>query len=230
MAAESGFLPPVGDENKGLLGRLWANVWQWFAPGWKDEKADIIVRAAGANDPVWTQIGATDFWAYLMPGNNGGAQTWFWTFIHINHDYRIGSPVYVHVHWLPGDTNSGNVQFNLSIAAAKGHNQQAFNFASPSTFTLTQAAPGVQYQHMIAEMTDADAATLLATQRIEPDSVLCVRVARNPGAAGDTYGAAGLTTGQVFVNFCDAHYQVSRFATKNRTPRDSAGNLVGFYR
>lgn len=222
MAAEIGFRPPAGDENTGILGRLWAEVWRWFAPGWRDEKSDIMIREQGTRDPAWTQIGATGFWAWAMLGT-GVQEKEFWTNIHINHDYRIGSPVYIHVHWIPETAATGDVVWVFQIAAAKGHNQQAFNFAAPNTFTVTQAAPGVQYQHMIAEISDTDAAALLATGRIEPDSVLHVKVTRNPVGA-DTYGAIA------FVDYCDAHYQVSRFATKNRTPRDSAGTLIGFYR
>ena len=205
-----GFRPPAFAENDGIVGRLWGEVWRWFAPGWKDEKSDIIVRGSGPADPAWTQIGATDFWAYAMLGT--GPQTkQFWTNIHINHDYRIGTPVYIHVHWIPETAAAGNVIWTLKVAGAKGHNQAAFNFATPLTFTITQAAPGIQYQHMIAEMSDIDAKALLDTGILEPDTVLHCRVSRTPGGS-DTYGAIA------FVDYCDAHYQVSRFATKNRAP------------
>jgi tripartite-type tricarboxylate transporter receptor subunit TctC len=67
-------------------------------------------------------------------------------------------------------------------------------------------------QHMIAEMSDADAKQLLDTGILEPDTVLHCLVVRDPGAGTDTYGAIA------FVDYADAHYQVSRFATKNRAP------------
>jgi len=230
MAAESGFLPPIGAENNGLLGRLWQNIWQWYAPGWRDEKSQIIIRGAGAADPVWTRIGATDFWCYLFPGHDGAALKEWHSFIHIDHMYRIGTPIYLHVHYIPLTASpSGNVKWLMSVAAAKGHQQQTFNFSAPLTMNVVQAVT-TQYQHMIAEISDADAKSITDSLRIEPDSVIAVRVWRNPADSQDTYGAAGAGTGDVGVLFFDAHYQVSRMATKNRTPRDESGNLVGFYR
>lgn len=206
-----GFRPPASDENKGLLGRLWDEVWRWFAPGWKDEKSDIIVRGTGANDPVWSQIGATDFYGYAMVGT-GVTLKQFWSNVHINHDYRIGTPIYLHIHWIPETNGTGNVKWNISVALAKGHNQQAFNFSAPYIFSIIQAAPGILHQHMIAEINDTNAKTLFDSGRIEPDTVLHCRVWRDPADADDTYGAIA------YVDFFDAHYQVSRFATKNKAP------------
>jgi hypothetical protein len=221
MAVESGFLPPVGEENTGTLGRLWANVWQWFAPGWKDQNCDIITRSTDPDAPDWEQIGATIFYGYAFVS----AFTRRARFnIHLNHDYRVGSPVYLHVHWIPSTTGSGTVIWTLDYAIAKGHNQQAFPLASPTTITMTDNAPAVLYQHMITEMTDAQSSVMLLQGRFEPDSVIMCRLGRLAGAPGGTFA------GTAYAFYADAHYQVSRFATKNRGPRDSAGNLVGFYR
>jgi hypothetical protein len=177
-------------------------------PGWRDQLGEIVTRGSGASDPAWTQIGATDFYAYLFAGT-GVQIKQFWHFSHIQHDFMVGSKVYPHIHWIPGTSGAGNVVWNVSWTAARGHGRDAFSFATPTTFQMIQAAPGVAYKHMIAEASDAQAVSISG---MEPDTVICWRVWRDPADAGDTYAA------DVFSNFFDIHYQVDRVSTINKAP------------
>ena len=99
--------------------------------------------------------------------------------------------------------------WNVSWVAALGHNQGAMAFASPTTFQMIQAAPGIQYQHMI---TECSAAQALYIANAEPDTVYKMRIWRDPTDAADTYAA------DVYVDFFDVHYQVDRLATNNKAP------------
>jgi hypothetical protein len=175
--------------------------------GWRDQLGEINVRGSGANDPAWSQIGATAFWAFTFPGS--GALRQFWHSTHIQHDYDPGTKIYPHIHWYPATTGTGNVVWNVSWTAAKGHNQGAMNFAAPTTFQMIQAAPAIQYQHMITECSDAQAISVTGN---EPDTVIKMRIWRDPNDALDTY------TGDVYVDFFDVHYQTDRFATPNKAP------------
>jgi len=177
-------------------------------PGRRDQLGEINVRGTGSSDPAYSQIGATNFYAFLFPGT-GVQIKQFWHQSHIQHDFRPGSKVYPHIHWIPSTSGSGNVVWNLSWTAARGHNQGAFGFANPTTFKITQAAPGVAYQHMIAEASEAQAVSITG---MEPDTVICWRVWRDPADVGDTYDA------DVFSNFFDIHYDVDRFSTINKAP------------
>jgi hypothetical protein len=176
--------------------------------GWRDQLGEINVRGTGSSDPAYSQVGATNFYAFLFPGT-GVQLKQFWHQSHIQHDFKLGSKVYPHVHWIPATSGTGNVVWNVSWTAAKGHGQGAFDFANPTTFQIIQAAPGVAYQHMIAEASEAQAVSISG---MEPDTVICWRVWRDPADAGDTYAA------DVFSNFFDIHYEVDRVATVGRSP------------
>jgi hypothetical protein len=174
--------------------------------GWKDLLTNITVRGTGLSAPVFSQIGATDFYAYLFPGTGVQIKEFRINF-HIPHDYMPGTAVYIHVHWFPSTADTGNVAWNISYTIAKGFNQAAFNFASPTTVEVIQAAPGVQYQHMIAEMSDAQA---IPGSLIETDSIIACRIWRDPADADDTYAA------DAFANFVDLHYRTDGLETTDK--------------
>jgi hypothetical protein len=213
--------PPNDPKIEGIS---WMN---WFKElhrkhegGWKDEKSDVIVRGNGANDPTWTNI-AGDHYAYAFP--DGATPKQFWTNQHINHDWSFGTPWYVHLHWLPSNTNTGVCVWQLKVAAAKGHSQQAYNFAAPRTYYLAQAGSGTTHMHQIVEMNDTQATDLLNTGWLEVDTVLMIHIQRAPGFLGGT-DSAGIVApadnyaGTAYATFADAHYQASRFATYNKAP------------
>ena len=134
-----------------------------------------------------------------------------WFEFHINHDYALGTDMYIHVHWSCNVAPTGNVKWSFDISYAKGHNQAAF--PAEITTTVTQASSGTQYQHMLAEVvfTD-DGSALVDRDLLEPDGIILVRMWRDPADAADTLDQAP------FVHFCDIHYQKARFATKNKAP------------
>ena len=62
---------------------------------------------------------------------------------------------------------------------------------------MTQAA-GAQYTHQIAEVSDDDA---IPATNLEPDSVIKLRIFRDPADADDTF------ENDAFLLFVDIHYQ-----------------------
>ncbi len=180
---------------------------------WADLLSDIIIRGTGTAAPPYSQIGATGFYAYEFTGTGVQLKEGFGSY-HIGHDYVPGTDIHWHIHWCPADANAGNVKWLVSMAYAKGHNQAAFNFASPITTSVTTAAPGTQYQHMISELviSQSGAGSLFDNSIFEPDGILKVRFYRDPADGADTYGSS------VFVDFCDCHYQSTGIGTKNKAP------------
>jgi hypothetical protein len=176
--------------------------------GWRDILGQSISPTAGPTIPVWTQIGATAFYAYVYQTND---QQWF--FFHINHDYKPGTDIYLHVHWLTNGTSTNNVKWEFTWSFAKGFNQGAastYNLsgagAGQGTSTVEQAGSGTQYQHMTSEI-----ATPVSDADFEVDGIMMVRLRRIAQT-----GAANADT--VYVTMMDLHYQSDKLNTKNRIP------------
>lgn len=166
---------------------------------WHDITSEVKARGVGINDPTWAQINATSFWAYDFSVDDQ-----VWMSFHIPHDYKKGTDIYLHSHWIPDGTNANSVKWQFDYAYAHGHNQTAFDFAG-TTITAEQTVGGTQYQHYVTET----AAITIAD--MEPDGIIEVRVARITNGATDN-------TDGIFLLTADVHYQSISIGTVNRAP------------
>jgi hypothetical protein len=177
--------------------------------GWDDYVTDIITRGTGGNDPTWTQIGTTNFWAYSFSATT---MQQFWATMHITHTYAMGTKVYPHIHWFNGTAvpNSGNVVFGIEYTVAKGFGQEAYKFAAANTTTVyIKQNTDQQYKHMVAEVSDANA---IPANLIEPDTLIAFRVFRDAANSEDT------CTNSIFINKFDCHYQTDKTSTPFKAP------------
>ena len=198
------------------LERSLASMWP---TEWRDQLGNVNVRGAGAsNTPTWAVYrntgGSTPAiyqWQFPSHATNSYEATFEF---HIQHDYKPGSDLYIHVHWSQIVADPGaQAKFFFDVSYAKGHDQAAFS--APFNTSVTQATSSTQYQHMIAEVqlsASSPSATQLDSDDIEPDGVILVRMYRKSSDAGDTL------TQDPFVHYVDLHYQVDRFGTKNKAP------------
>lgn len=175
--------------------------------GWNDIIGTVIARGNGANDPTWgtfrDSINAYSFSASTMQQ--------VWTQYHILHDYAVGTNIYPHVHWAANTTSTGTVRWGIEYTVAKGHQQGSnSNFAASSTVYIEQTiSSNKQYIHHVAEVSDGDS---IASTKIEPDSLILVRIFRDAAHVNDTFPDV------VFLMTADIHYRADRFSTKNKTP------------
>lgn len=168
--------------------------------GWRDITSSIEVRGVASTDPNWTQVGSSGLYAYAFSVNDV-----VWMTYHIPHDYVPNSSCYFHVHWFPSGTNANSVKWQFTFVYAKGFDQQAFAFGSPTTITVEQASPGVAYQHMVAETTAQDLSIT------EPDGLIHCAIKRiTNGATDNSDSIFGLTA--------DIHYQSTNMATVGKAP------------
>lgn len=184
------------ETGKGIkLGDTGTNDW-----GWRDITSSIEVRGVAATDPAWSQVGSSGLYAYDFSVGDV-----VWLTFHVPHDIVPNTDIYFHVHWFPSGTNANSVKWEFKYVYALGFNQEAFDFASPTTVSVEQASPGVAYQHMIAETT---AQSLGIT---EPDGLIHLYVKRiTNGATDNTDSIFGLTA--------DIHYQSHNLGTKGKAP------------
>lgn len=174
----------------------------WSGYGWRDLTSELFTRG-GAASPSIAQF-RNGIYLYAFPSNQ--MKEVFVQF-HIDHDYKLGSNLYPHIHWAANTTTAtGNVRWGFEYSVAKGHGQQAFGATtiiySSYTFTSNQ-----QYIHHVSEVSDGDA---ISGANIEPDSVVLMRIFRD--VDNDNFADT------VFGITADIHYQADRYCTKNKAP------------
>lgn len=176
--------------------------------GWRDITSEVIVRGTGSASPVWSQLGSSPFHAYQF---TVGRECWL--NFHINHDYKPGGQILLHVHWTTAGTSTIPVVWELTYAVAKGHNQTnggTFPYAAPPYYTgtvqLSQAPSGVPFRHMVTEMTQS-----INVTNAEVDSIIMVHLKRISAGSSNN-------NDPVFVLTADCHYESDRVFTLNKAP------------
>lgn len=170
--------------------------------GWKDMTSSISsAKVPPASAPTATNFGSAGSLQRQEFAFAVGDYVWLEPF-HVNHDIKPNSLAHMHVHWTTNGTSTATVKWELSYQRALGHNQAAFG--APTAITVTQAASGTAYQHMVAE--DTTGITMY-----EPDELILVSLRRVTNGGTDNADTVfGLTV--------DFHYQADRSATKNKAP------------
>jgi hypothetical protein len=173
------------------------------ALGWRDNIVPLTVDPTSPNAPTWAAFrGGLKAWQFA-PGELTEADSEF----HIDHDYAMGTPLYLHVHWSTASTQVGTVRWGFEYTVAKGHQQEAF--PETTTIYVEQVTTGTAYMHYVGEVSPAN--TIPGTG-IEPDTVIKIRLFRDGGHANDTLDAAA------FGIFLDLHYQADKATTPNKAP------------
>jgi hypothetical protein len=172
-------------------------------PGWRDNIISLEVQVGDNSAPnLVTWLGGIK--RYAFPTNKMTEASGVW---HIDHDYSPGTALYPHIHWTIATANTGTVRWGFEYTIAKGHQQQAFS--APTTIYVEQASLGVANMHYVAEVSQAQA---IPGALIEPDTLIVVRIFRDPTHPNDTLEAA-------VIGLClDMHYQTDRMATLNKAP------------
>lgn len=178
--------------------------------GWRDLMGQVLVKTSGADRPTFQAMsaipGAASMWGY----------SWSATVLqqvqidyHVDHDIKLGSVLYPHVHFRPLTNAAGVVRWGFEYSVSKGHGQTAGFPATTTVYVNFNVPANSLGTHFVAEVATADA---IPSTNIEPDSVIHMRVFRDAANAADTY------TGAVWCWQADLHYQVQQAATKNKAP------------
>jgi hypothetical protein len=192
--------PGEADANAGELDRR-------TAVGWRDNIIEITLR----NGPADAQFALFRDGIYLPSFVQSGVQNGYGNW-HIDHDYKMGSALYLHIHWSANSALTGTVRWGFEYTLAKGHQQMAFG--PTTTIYVEQAATGVQYMHYVAEVSEADA---IPGTLIEPDTMILCRVFRDATHPNDTFDD------QVFGVALDLHYEVAQASTPFKRPNFFTG-------
>jgi hypothetical protein len=174
-----------------------------YDKGWKDSVSLVSAAPGGAAAPTLANFGPAGTLQRQEYSFALNDYVWIGAF-HVNHDISSGCKCYPHVHWSTNGTDLNTVKWEFHIQRALGHNQAAFG--APTVISVTQAASGTAWKHMIAEVALADALTLT-----EPDELILVSLRRVTNGGTNN-------TDAVFGILVDLHYEADRMATKNKSP------------
>lgn len=176
--------------------------------GWRDNIIPFEVDDGNVNAPVLNLFrGNIKAWSFFTGELTEANGTW-----HIDHDYALGTPLFLHVHWSCPSAALGTVRWGFEYTVARGHQQAAF--PEPVTVYVEQVTTGTPFMHYIAEVTEANA---IPGAGIEPDTLIMVRCFRDGAHPNDTLDA------DVFGLCMDLHYQADKATTPGKAPDFFAG-------
>ena len=167
--------------------------------GWRDLRAPLIgAKSAGVSDPTLSVFGVSgDIRQYKFAVGNE-----VYLAFHIDHDIKVGSTVYPHVHWAGSSTDINLVKWEFEYTVAARTDAAAF--PAPSTIDLQEAPSATAWAHQVTE----DAVGFAAP---EVDSLVLVHLTRVTNGGTEN-------TDDIYGLFVDLHYETDRVSTPSRTP------------
>lgn len=143
---------------------------------WNDINFEGASLGTGASAPDLVSIlGSGSILARAFDGNvtleqmYGGGE--------ILHDYREGTDLHMHVHWMPTTTNTGNVEWHMEYSWANVNDVMP----APSTISSVLATTGSAWKSYVQNIGIASG----TGKKI--GSHVAFRLYRNPASTNDTY-------------------------------------------
>lgn len=151
---------------------------------WNDYNVTSFALGAGASSPdLITFLGAGNLVIHAFDGTSTAEQ--LYGCIELLHDYKEGTDLRPHIHYVPTTSGAGNVKWNLEYSLASNN----VTFPSTTTIAVVDTVSGIAWRHKAVEFPVISGAGLtIGTQ-------IMFRLFRNPSDVQDTYtGDAGLLT------------------------------------
>jgi len=172
--------------------------------GWRDLVMGFEARG-GPNSAVLTNYRNG---IYLYAFAAARTQEVFST-AHIDHDYKVGTALYPHIHFTTSTLSSGVVRWGFEYTWAQRRDGAVGHYTfGPTTMVYTEyTVTGESYVHHVSEVSTGGA---IDGTNIDVDTVILFRIFRDGDHANDTY------PDQVFGFTADLHYQSDKHATPNK--------------
>ncbi|MCK5601079.1 hypothetical protein KAR91_04365 [Candidatus Pacearchaeota archaeon] len=165
------------------------------ATGWQDlVHSGLNLETTGPNPPTLKDF-RSGLYQYAFIGTGVTVEQAFASF-HIPHDYKSGTKIYPHVHWSHNiAVPSGDVVWQMDYSVSRAFSLGGF--PAPTSIELQQTA-GAQYIQHVIEVSEGNA---IPATNIEPDSMILLRLYRDPAHANDDFG------NDAFIVGLDLHYE-----------------------
>lgn len=176
--------------------------------GWDDLVAPMEIQAGSPDAPSLTEW-MDHMW---LPEFNHTNDLAVLGKFHVNHQYKLGTMMYPHLHFSPNDDAvSGVVRLVFRYKLARRHDStgqvkftNAVELALDFTIPLNSAGT-----HFVAEVPEGFG---IPSTHIEPDMMILMETFRRATHPNDTFD------GSIWAMTHDIHYECDRIATPNRAP------------
>lgn len=171
-----------------------------YGDGWKDLISYFSGQSGGpGTNPSWANMG-NDLYGFSFGIGDALTSTF-----HVDHDYKLGSLAYPHVHFLSTTTETVGkiVTWSFVYTIAKGHQQGQSLTGTKATLAMTYTYTGTEVagEHIIVE-------SPVGFDLLEPDTMIYASI----------WLTNKTTVGSVFGICCDLHYQADHEVTLNKSP------------
>jgi hypothetical protein len=148
-----------------------------------DLRVPLDKGSAAASLEYFSGSSGPQIWVFR---NNASIEAMSFT-LQLPHNWKEGTTVYPHIHWIPRATGSGNVKWNLDYTWA---NLDTGIFPAVTTISGISTGPFTVNQHLLTDL-----GTGIDGTGKTYSSVLICRIWRDASDAADTYNndAAGLS-------------------------------------
>lgn len=128
----------------------------------------------------------------------------------IEHDYKEGTSLEVHVHWSPSSTNVGYCAWRYEYSIA---NMTTGSFATSTTLAPTSgsASAGIVNQHLYTSLGTIPGT--IAGSPVKIGAIIAFRVYRDGNAGVDTF------TGNAFLHSVGIHYESDSLGSRSITEK-----------
>jgi len=123
--------------------------------------------------------------------------------VELQHDYKEGSDLVVHVHWSPTTTNTGNIVWGFEYTVA---NPASTFPATTNTTGTPTAAPGVVSRHVLQNV------LTISGVGLKIGAIVAFRIYRQNGGT-DTF------TGNAFLHSVGIHYECDTIGSRGITTK-----------
>jgi hypothetical protein len=167
---------------------------------------DLIIAAnnlkPGASDPTFAAF-VDNIYEYRF--DDGGTDELHGA-VELQHDYKEGSDMEVHIHWSPTTTNVGGVAWRFDYTVA---NMTSGSF--PSSVTLTPISGS--YTSGSVNLHQYTTLGTISNPTLKIGAVIAFRIYRLGGDASDTF------TGNAFLHSLGVHYEIDTCGSRSRASK-----------
>lgn len=173
--------------------------------GWRDMVCGLEVRDGPSQPPI---VQFRDG-IYLPSFSPTDMMEGFAT-AHIDHDWKLGSMLYPHMHWSVNTNSVGVVRWGFEYTWARRFDDTGnISFGPTNTIYVDVETTGVPHTHYVSQPLDGFG---IDGGGMNIDTVILIRVFRDVTNPIDTF------PDQVFGFTFDLHYEAERATTPNRDP------------
>jgi len=191
------------DHLRALFTRTGEDDIKLVTPVWDDMRFPVSsLKIPSSNNPTWTAYKSAQVLAFSDQAVEGNEEKIYFS-AQLPHNYKMGTDLEAHVHWVGEDATVGNVRWSLTYNIAEIGS--AFGANINITADVANAALNVH------NYSDIDSIDMSTYTDIGDVSIMIIgELRRNSSHANDTF-----TSLDAYLLELDFHYQIDKFGSSD---------------